>query len=1444
MSTVRKMIDWTNLESYQGNKFRSFEELCYQIAKKLYGHMGRFTSIDDSGGGDGVEFYMTLPNGNQWGWQAKFYRPEPRISVRSRKKSIKNSLEVACKEHQFLKKWFLCTPTNFTTQEQSWFDNALPKSIPDYMKVELQHWGDSDFNDWLSEIRFVGKKLYFFGELELTFDWFRTQVSKQVAGIKDKFNPLLHTETNVDENIHALLGDVSFTQFVAEKIENLEIEFEEYKKTSADLKNTRPFQVNWGDSKADLLTAIDPLQNAIADAIEQIREVLALLREQKLGELQFIDLEGQYSETKQAFDRYREAELAFDISGVEYNGNESDKEIMLREANRIVILPKMVAANLLDSIRALVNRINCVKQPDLHIFGDAGVGKTHVAANICNDRIENELPALFVLGRHFTSDQPLHEQLLRIFDIPATYSWNDFLQALESAALAYRTRIPLVIDGLNEAMQNGRFSDVWKLGLPGLIQEIGQNKNLVLFTTCRSTYREDIWTNGDPENVCYTYGFEEYDVEAAVEKYFSWYRIKADLTATPLSQFHHPIYLKIFCESINAKRQEEKYIFVGEFTLFEVFDKYLKQCNRAICERLGIYRNTPILTHTLNAIAQYLWEQHSRHISLAELVRIVDGQILYNLNWENSKTKAILDEGLLVFRDWYANEEVVYFTYDLLGGYLVARYLIQKEVDNIKKFVQSEKTLASLFNKDYNEMHPLHDDISRCLAAMLPVKTGLYLHDLTNNERAFSISIRSLFEIPPEALSEACIKLVAKLFTYPLNRKSLLKLAIFTVGNVSHPLNALFWSEQIQALSMPERDISWSEYIRENIEHFDKTIVRLEELCRSDENLSNLELERINLLVEHIKWVLTTTSRPLRDKATRALYWYGRKMPEKFFNMVLRSLEINDIYVPERMLAASYGITMALHNHLNRVEFKEKILPRFAKDLYNLMFKKGASYSTTHILMRDYAMHTIELALLYNPELLNKSQKKRISPPFKEGGIRDWKEDPCAKKKLTGDGMATFGYGPVHMDFAKDVIGSISRRGNYSRKNFPTLKESISMVIWRIKKLGYTEERFEEIDKRIIRTSPHFNPWFKENAKPETYSEKYSWVAFFELSGFYADKYETGEDWEDLRIRTTHVNIDPSFPELPWNIKIIEKDYLKKGPKDLAKWILEGPRPDITHYLILDSIGDFNGPWVLLNGSIVQENYKIKRHISILPRGLLIKKKDINEFLEYKDRITVAAGNLPQIEEDYYVFAGEIPWCKTYPYREYQAEIMVPTGKKIHKRIPIDKKFKPTYIQVMDETIRVGGYSDEELRRGYSEVTEEEKVIFEVEVPVRLFCWESYHSNVNPGQSAYVLSKEIANELSLNIEPQSFDMLDCEGKKASITIEWGKPWHTNHGLIYLKKDLLEKYLEKRNEELVWIVWGHREYRSKDNEGLDEFVKRHKHKRYQPYEYIYFYSQIK
>src|SRR3990167_9479334 len=89
------------------------------------------------------------------------------------------------------------------------------------------------------------------------------------------------------------------------------------------------------------------------------------------------------------------------------------------------------------------------------------------------------------------------------------------------------------------------------------------------------------------------------------------------------------------------------------------------------------------------------------------------------------------------------------------------------------------------------------------------------------------------------------------------------------------------------------------------------------------------------------------------------------------------------------MLAASYGVVMALHASTNNDSFLKTLYP-FSKSVYSLFFKKKAPCSTTNVLTRDYARGIIEVALLHKKDLLLPTQIKRIRPPYKDGGIRQW----------------------------------------------------------------------------------------------------------------------------------------------------------------------------------------------------------------------------------------------------------------------------------------------------------------------------------------------------------------------------------------------------------------------------------------------------------------------
>lgn len=1456
------MIDWSKLKPYQNNKYRSFEELCYQIAKGLYAEIGRFTPVDDSGGGDGVEFYLTLPNGDQWGWQAKFYYPNARLNYSSRKNQIENSLKRACEIHPHLKKWFLCTPTNFTPSEQKWFDDTLRQFIPEDMSVELEHWGDSEFNTWLSEPRFSGKFNYFFGVFDLDINWFQRQFSKQMTAIGGKFESTLHTETQVDADIYALLGDTTFVKQITEWIGKLEEELSDLKDAINDLNSPIPY-VEWdGEERSKVIEAAELLQDTLVNMKIQLKHARDLLVEKDLSEVQSIDWKPALIKLEKAFDTYREVGSESGISKMKCTIEKKHEDQVLHKARQKVNGPDYLIANLLDKFfPSIIKLCELINQPDLHILGDAGIGKTHIACNICDDRLKNGLPALFVRGSLFTTEQPIEAQLRTILDIPPSYSWHDFLKAFTAAAEAYHTRIPLIIDGLNESVHNSTLSKVWELGLKGLVQEISQTKNLVLITTCRTSYKEAIWKEVSPRediirgkviwkdkdslNLVYADGFDTDEVkQKAIDKYFNVYKIKADLTLAPLMQFEHPLHLKIFCETKNRERKIEKKVYVGEQTLFEVFEEYLSQCNRSVCSHLGLHPKTNIVQSALSKMAASLWQNGSREIHFETLVCLVDNQPREHLNWEPSKTRAIESEGLLVYRDWADVDEVMHFTYDLLGGYLIAKYLLEQADDDVQGFINSEEVMAALFSDDHQILHPMHEDIVRCLAVLLPAKTGKFLHQLSENKKAFGLSIRALFEISPKDINQDCIELVTQLFNqYQENRDFFFKSAETTVGHPDHPFNASFWSERLSALSIPERDLSWTEYVRRNRYSFENTLEHFEEICKEDHDLSEFSVKRLHLLAEHIMWILTSTVRPLRDQATRALYWYGRRFPQKFFKLVLKSFTITDPYVSERMLAATYGIAMARQYDFKDTSFVTEVLPLYARQLYETMFKPNAPHSTTHILARDYARRTIDIAIMYHSDLLTEDERERTLPPFKDGGISEWGE-----RKDGDSGPYQAGAAPLQMDFENYTLGSLVKgRGNYNFEH-PEYMRVRANIFWRIYDLGYSSDLFGEIDGWLGGENYRKYGRSANGGKTDRYGKKYSWIAFYELAGLRQDNGLLPDRYDGPRI--SDADIDPSFPDEQREHNLIIVDFLGDREVSAEEWIAKTLPPDLIQYLKVDNLCGEQGPWILLNGYMSQKDDQVNRDMFAFLQALIVKSEEVEEIVEnLMSQDTIDRDNIPFCPEDYYTYAGEVPWCDTYQeniWKEVSLKIgtvLVPEEQQVILRDgePVsDEKLQSFWDSIVDliepedpfdkllgfwginsitnliETRNWEMIEAQLHKQGFELTTETVNVekpefqTFEMLVPVRENNWEDYHSAIIPSRSVAIPSRQIAETLSLCGQPQSFNLFEkVNGKRASITFRYGENRGAMQHFTYLRQDLLERYLAEIDGELIWVIWGER-----------------------------------
>lgn len=1343
--------------------------------------------------------------------------------------------------------------------------------------------------------------------VELSDKWFKEQYESYVEPFTDKFSfeAELHTKTNIDDKIHEFLLDDEFLLVYEEWHNKIKNDKKDFNNALIKLENELPQESKLNSEKLKLLTKANEIKKQLNDITYELFSVSSLLKNGNFEKIKKINFQELYGNLELIFREYENLEKEIDFSKIDFEGHDEKINETIKKSEGIIARPSDTSLKFLNNFGAIINKLNGINKVDLHLLGDAGVGKSHIVNFICKERIEKGLPVLIVSGRRFSNDSPIEEQLKTLLNIQN--SWQDFLNTLENVALSKKTRIPIIIDGLNEATLNNAFSNLWKNHLNSFIHSLKLKKNIVLITTCRTTYKENIW-GGCPDNFFIVRGFNSIDVEIAMKKYFNFYKIEAKLGVTFPIHFNNPLYLRIFCEATNRDRKEIKLIKLDEKSIFQVFNEYLKLVNKNVCNRLDISTSANVIESAIYKIAEHLWMNNERSVSHAKLFEMVDDKPIDKVEKSKSKAFSIEDEGLLVCRDLNNSEEVIYFTYDMLGGYIIAKYIL-RENDDLNLFVNSKKATKSLFSSDYKTLHPLHNDISRCLAALMPIETGSFLNDFSDNDIITQLSLEALFEIPGNLIHKKSSNFLKEQFKKQNYYKLIFSQFRITMMDIEHPFNADFFSDLLSGLNMEERDVSWTEYVRSIYDVLESDLKTFEKICNDSSLLSKDREDTLRLYAVYIMWILTSTVRSLRDKATKSLYIYARSFPRIFFDLVQKSLGINDPYVSERMLAATYGVSMAEHYNFKDKSFSDEILPLFGETLYNLMFRNGAPHSTTHILSRDYSRKTIEIALIYHPNLLSDVEKSRIVPPFKDGGIRQWGESKDKDKdKYSG------GNRPMDDILYSDV--SLLGKGMDKYKQPPEYKKAKRNLWWRIYQLGYSLKIFGDIDKEIVRVN-QYSRYTKNEIWINTYGRKYVLIAIHELAGFRDDKELLRSRWENKYQNLSFVDIDPSFPiELEgydlvgenlhllhsfpsvWKflapiIRLLSPNLWNSSfvgniniPVD--KWISNENIPDINGYLVMDKIEGQVGPWVLLDGYINYEDNKLERNLYIFPRGILFNYDDKEELSKKFSVQDLSHRWLPEIPENHYVYAGEIPWFEAFDKNEWD-ELSFADGTKIEtitkKRFGLFKDGKrlseieeskfwenlavrctifysdqfEEYLSKINETITEKNPSNSEMnivhgkhgekyighnsnpkeelekelkskdlqmKMVYTYIEKEVDVYkkYNVLIPVKENTWENFHSLIIPSRNVATPNKQIAESLDLCSQPQTFDLFEKDGSRASITI------HNNNEslgitqkLTYLRQDLLNQFLNENNLKFIWGIWGAKEYYPEDPLKINKIV---------------------
>lgn len=1326
-------LDLTAFYNLPGSKNINFENLCRALIHLHYRQYGKFASLKNQ---PGVEFHLKL-SGNcptlgeppRWyGWQCKLHEQTGIGNLRaSSRRDIEDSLRKTENHLPELTDWVLWTPYTLSKKDQKWFESLQSE-------FTLHQWGLEEIDTYLSGPGLMLRSTYF-GELILTPNELAQQHKEAVQSIRERWLAPVHQSVDAERTIRRMLGEPgSWEQMVA---------------VGRRLEQAAKAILGSHDvSLKKIEKAITPFVevcNAFADTLLHFHQILADGDldniQQKLRERKTLINTQVYAILRQL--RARNLRIALDATNA------------LSDMN--------IAQEMLNEIEEFLG-VELVA-----VLADAGGGKTQMAAQLTSP--QDDRPAGILLhGRVLQKGQTL-DDLARHFSIngnPLT-SMERLLASLDAAGKRAGCRLPVLIDGLNEAEDPRE----WKASLSTLSETVKRYPNVLVVCTLRTgehrrehrawdmqpttSTRESFAVMALPDGIrrIESEGFGG-DVDEAISKYFSYFKIKAKDAEIPVEFLQHPLNLRIFCEVTNSNRETVITIYYVPASLTLLFEKYVLN----VCERIAqmtnlSYRyNAENIRSAIYKLGLQLWGSKKRWIDETIFRDEVSDT---NRSWDTSLVNLLSQEGI-IFRNPGTEPGMYIITpvYDALGGYIVADSLLMKHGNDINFDWFNKKEVIESFAGD--DSHPMSFDIFNSLVALAPHRMNGRQLWKKAPDIFLKAALRFTTVLEAKYLDQETVAALMALFRDDAKERTRLFSRLkWTRGVPNHPLNSEFQDSALRTLSVSERDLSWSEWIRKTRTERFNELLSME--IRWKDDIATRSLPD-RLRAKWIMWLLTSTDHELRDVATRALYWFGRGDPAALFEECLGSLEINDPYVPERMIAVSYGVAMALHVNLEEHTFVNTILPGYARKLFDLLFDENAQYSTTHILFREYATRTIELAVFHKPNLFSYEEIKRSKPPFSDGGLRDWGQSENSKERHVGHDS------PFRMDFKKYSLGRLvpgHTNYNYDNKEYQKVR---AQVLWRIEQLGWSSELFSEID-RSIASEQHWTRTASDKHKIDRYGKKYSWIAYFELSGLLHDQGVL----EDLRERTSSVDIDPSFPERVTKGHIIKADILGPQDMEMKDWIKKGPLPNISPYLCSEKVLEKEGPWIALDGLINQQDEKRSRKSFCFIRSFLVSNQDEASFTDHFSRQDLGGRWLPEKPEVIYTFGGEIPWCDCIPKNDL-SEFSFVTGEEVRKEY---KKYSAL-------------------------------------IPVFDFSWEGYQTAASDAGHSVTLAKEIAIDLELIGQPQTFDLFTKDGLQATFNISDQTGDYNNHqSMFYIKEDLLIKYLKKNELSLIWAMWGEREY---------------------------------
>ena len=1263
---------------------------------------------------------------------------------------------------------------------------------------------------------------YYFGNHEITSDWFITHNGYMFDELGERYNKTFHVETDATIELSLFMHDKRGTDYINSKKDDVIAEID---------------RLYW--KHHEYRVYLDSLREAVSRLPDVNSETLLHAiewREAVLSEVSSF-IENITAERDQLQDRRNTLQKRVHAYDTSEKATEEEIKEYRRITDRIHELGELISVH--NSLELPEREKQLLRSSVMIVRGRAGTGKSQLLAWKTNELSCENRSALLLLAGDYLSDSPIHEQIMS--NLHLHYSIEELIDVLETIGERDNCVVPVLIDALNETWHNR----LWKTELPVIVDIITKSPMVRLVVSYRTEFESALLSDslrdkkhsGEIGSI-FNVGFEG-NSGTAIREFLNHYNIPFSPVEYFSPEMTNPLFLTLYCKTYNG----------DEVGLPELYERLIQRANSHAFSKLklhtlGFTESDKIVEPLISQLARYMINNRRRTIPKSDLMKL-EFWSQYGLT-PAAFIRCLVSEELL-HENTNEQTDYLYFAFDQMNDYYCAKVILDQYTN--KEDVRHYLGTCVLGIEEGKLGNPGGIDLFVNACALYATKYGDECIDIIDSLtekydqwEVFSRYIDSFqWRNADHINKEQIYDLLGK---YPCKPDTLWSMLIGNSIKVHHPLNADFLHEFLSHYKLNKRDFLWTIYINKLTWEDENRLVQLVEMYDRGEKLQNVNDRQLELLLTLLSWLLTSTNRWLRDYTSKAMIEMLKGSFQLCVPLLKKFQMVNDPYVIQRLYGIVFGAAC------KRVDGDLKTLAEY---VYKNIFDQEKVYPD--ILLRDYARLIIERFLYENRNYSGIINKERIVPPYVSEPIPDMADQHYESQEYSGvmfwlmHSMRFEGIG-MYGDFGRYVFQSALHYFDVDdRKIF---NYSVHHIL---NDLGYNEEYFEEHDQHCGSYDRH------QTAKTERIGKKYQWITMYNVLARVADHCKMLDRWSypektevffdgawDPYVRDFDPTLNENFmkcreapifhalKEHPTRGKE-ENHTVNPGDADSERTFLN--EPGLFFYELKSALmltDENNGKWVCLTkycdtGGRASNKERYQTWCWHYAYFMTMEQsKEIQKCAE--KGLPILSHEIASYHQTYSVFNREYPWSPSC--REFEEDAWVDahigTGEfeTITETVPIavhspvdiilekysglfpDEDLEDAVEPDWNEMIAVANHED-----GYKEVVREKEIFIDLgkilHATTDLLWEEEYDATKSEPISRSVPCALLLEKMNLRQMTADGFYFDSDGNLAAFDTDLTQ----NVNSVVVRKDILDEFLEKIGMKLVWLCKGEKEIHSGD-----------------------------